>query len=181
MLQAFFVAHIGSSAAPLAKPVQRYLWRPLSGTELLDLPATDNILPFCFPAGVDGITPKEYAASEVRTCTNLGHSSTTIYLFHLQSYIFTLTAGDGSRLHGFCRRFLPPRTPTAALRLPVVACLITPTMWVDFMHKVRPNTYPVWQVAARPQHKLRVATGCWGAIVPLLFSNFLCATHIRCR
>ena len=133
MLQASFIAHIGSSAAPLHSPVQRYFWRPINGAELLGLPGSDNILPFCFPAGIDVIKPKEYAASEVcvRWTCFLLHTT------HSQSYIFTLTVGDGSRLHGFCRRFLPPRsTSTTLLRLPVVACLITPTMWVDFMHKV---------------------------------------------
>lgn len=60
--------------------------------------------------------------------------------------MFTLTAGDGSRLHGFCRRFLPSlvlgvqqdakgKTPPR-VRLPVVVCLITQYMWCDFMHKV---------------------------------------------
>jgi hypothetical protein len=39
--------------------------------------------------------------------------------WYLQEYIFTLTQGDGSRLQGFCRRFLPPAPKTGPkLRYP---------------------------------------------------------------
>ncbi len=54
----------------------------------------------------------------------------------MQEYSFTLTGGDGSRLHGFCRSFLPPRARLNSLRYPQVLCIITEHLWLTFYFKV---------------------------------------------
>ncbi|KAK9915164.1 hypothetical protein WJX75_005465 [Coccomyxa subellipsoidea] len=53
-----------------------------------------------------------------------------------EEYSFTLTGGDGSRLHGFCRSFLPPRARLNSLRYPQVLCIITEHLWLTFYFKV---------------------------------------------
>ncbi|BDA43641.1 probable DENN domain-containing protein 1C at N-terminal half [Coccomyxa sp. Obi] len=53
-----------------------------------------------------------------------------------EEYSFSLTGGDGSRLHGFCRSFLPPRAKLNSLRYPQVLCIITEHLWLTFYFKV---------------------------------------------
>ena len=48
-----------------------------------DLPSPQSLADFCFPLGVAQMALKEYIAPE--------------------EYSYTLTGGDGSHLHGFCR------------------------------------------------------------------------------
>ncbi|DBA87177.1 TPA: hypothetical protein ACH3X2_005181 [Trebouxia sp. C0005] len=86
------------------------------------LPPAQALGAFCFPLGPDNFKPKEYEEEE--------------------EYSFTLTAGDGSRLHGFCRSFLPP-WPAAAveptnssLRYPQVLCVISQHPWFSFYYKI---------------------------------------------
>lgn len=51
--------------------------------------------------------------------------------------MFTLTQGDGSRLQGFCRRFLPPAPRVGSkLRYPQVLCLVCEAAWAAFFFKV---------------------------------------------
>jgi hypothetical protein len=55
-----------------------------------------------------------------------------------QDFSFTLTQGDGSRLHGFCRRFLPPAPRLGSrLRYPQVLCLMCEVSWAALFFKVR--------------------------------------------
>ena len=89
---------------------------PASGAvKLADLPSAQNLGTFCYPTGPANVRPREYAAPEVRQrsawcrwaawanrqgvpslpCTD----SVTL----AQEFSFTLTGGDGSRTHGFCR------------------------------------------------------------------------------
>lgn len=51
--------------------------------------------------------------------------------------MFTLTQGDGTRVQGFCRRFLPP-PPRAGgrLRYPQVLCLVCEAPWAALFFKV---------------------------------------------
>lgn len=50
--------------------------------------------------------------------------------------MFTLTQGDGSRLQGFCRRFLPPAPRVGSkLRYPQVLCLVCEAAWSAFFFK----------------------------------------------
>lgn len=56
---------------------------------------------------------------------------------HKQEYTFTLTQGDGSRLQGFCRRFLPPAPRVGSrLRYPQVLCLVCQAAWSALFFKV---------------------------------------------
>lgn len=48
----------------------------------------------------------------------------------MQEYTFTLTQGDGTRVQGFCRRFLPPAPRVGSkLRYPQVLCLVCEASW----------------------------------------------------
>jgi hypothetical protein len=55
----------------------------------------------------------------------------------LQEYTFTLTQGDGARVQGFCRRFLPPAPRVGSkLRYPQVLCLVCEASWSTLFFKV---------------------------------------------
>lgn len=69
----------------------------------------------------------------------------------MQEYSFTLTGGDGSRLHGFCRSFLPPRARLNSLRYPQVLCIITEHLWLTFYFKVSCSAHPVHRLAAETE------------------------------
>ncbi|KAF6256297.1 AEX-3 domain-containing protein [Scenedesmus sp. NREL 46B-D3] len=59
-------------------------------------------------------------------CLPLGPESQTLKdrMAH-EEYTFTLTQGDGTRVQGFCRRFLPPAPRVGSkLRYPQVLCLV---------------------------------------------------------
>lgn len=99
------------------------------------LPAVSDatLATFCLPLGADAARPKAIMAPD--------------------EFSFTLTLGDGSRLHGFCRRFLPPAAPPAlrerasasapaalrqgqqqqeesgGARFPVVLCVLCRSQW----------------------------------------------------
>jgi hypothetical protein len=87
---------------------------------------------FCFPLGADAQAPRDRMAPECFT--------------------FTLTQGDGSRVQGFCRRFLPPPPPPpraatpgggsqavaqARPRFPAVLVLMTEACWSGLFFRVR--------------------------------------------
>lgn len=56
--------------------------------------------------------------------------------FCLQEYTFTLTQGDGARVQGFCRRFLPPAPRLGSkLRYPQVLCLVCEASWSTLFFK----------------------------------------------
>lgn len=91
-------------------------------------PSADNLVSFCFPSGTSNVKPKEYMRPE--------------------EFSFTLTAGDGLRMHGFCRRTLQPVnraiTQTGKMhglgaptfRYPQVLCIISQHPWFPFFYKV---------------------------------------------
>lgn len=69
-----------------------------------------------------------------------------------QDYTFTLTQGDGTRMHGFCRRFLPAPEPGGPKqRLPQAMCMIWPSYWTAFFFKVR-HADPVHSAQKRGVH-----------------------------
>lgn len=71
---------------------------------------------FCYPLDPAGMQPQWTMESE--------------------SYTFTLTQGDGGRLHGFCRRFLPAPAPGGPKqRYPQALCLIYNHHWSEFFAK----------------------------------------------
>lgn len=74
--------------------------------------------------------------------------------FLVQEYSFTLTGGDGSRLHGFCRSFLPPRARLNSLRYPQVLCIITEHLWLTFYFKVLCLTHRVPSPSDRKSNTL---------------------------
>lgn len=54
-----------------------------------------------------------------------------------QEYTFTLTQGDGTRVMGFCRRFLPPAARVGTkLRYPHVLCIVCEAPWSTVFYKV---------------------------------------------
>jgi len=54
-----------------------------------------------------------------------------------QEFTFTLTQGDGTRVQGFCRRFLPPAPRVGSrLRYPQVLCLVCEASWAALFFKV---------------------------------------------
>lgn len=78
MFKTCFVARVEGAPRPRAYICCRFdpdrSWRG---------PAPENLLSFCFPLGAENFQPREYMRPE--------------------EFSFTLTGGDGSRLHGFCR------------------------------------------------------------------------------
>lgn len=120
---------------------------------------------FCLPLGPESQTPKDRMAEEVGSavvaphdrrgpspqvtshvcaCRPIHGSGTpartqrhTCSDNALQDYTFTLTQGDGSRVQGFCRRFLPPAPRVGSrLRYPQVLCLQCEASWGAFFFKV---------------------------------------------
>lgn len=94
------------------------------------LPPAQALGGFCFPLGPDNVTPKEYMAPEVPA--HVAKLDQYPYergawlncAMFLQEYSFTLTAGDGSRLHGFCRQ---ARSSCVAALIPACCVLTTNT------------------------------------------------------
>jgi hypothetical protein len=95
------------------------------------VPSADNLAAFCFPLGVEAVKPSPYLV----TC----------------EFTFTLTGGDGGRLHGMARRTHDPtyRPPLPApggvrgqvqasdsRRLPQVLCILSRHCWQPFFSKV---------------------------------------------
>lgn len=97
------------------------------------LPPEDNLSAFCWPLGVQAVRPSAYLVTA--------------------EFTFTLTGGDGTRLHGMCRRTHDPtyRPPAAApgpggrggtgggcelKRLPQVICILSQYCWQPFFSKV---------------------------------------------
>lgn len=61
----------------------------------------------------------------------------------MQEYTFTLTFGEGRRLQGFCRQFLPPAPRVGPkARLPLVLLLVAEFPWFNMYFKVRCLTQP---------------------------------------
>lgn len=79
-----FTARVASGQPLLALRIDSDAARPL--------PAPDNLLGFCFPLSAAAARPSAFLVTE--------------------EFSFTLTGGDGSRLHGFCRK---TNDPTAVL------------------------------------------------------------------
>ena len=116
---------------------------PQSGTSSnSDLPPAQALGGFCFPLGSCNVEPKEYMAPEVQpdnmsTCACIlpiskgvpvaKHKVRVSRPLHsiAQEYSFTLTVGDGSRLHGFCR-YVPPQCILDACDQSLLAPLATP-------------------------------------------------------
>lgn len=75
------------------------------------LPPAQALGSFCFPLGPENLRPKEIMRPEVTAthwyCAVLEPTwlSAKQRSDHrvLQTFSYTLTGGDGSRLHGFCR------------------------------------------------------------------------------
>lgn len=97
------------------------------------LPPEDNLSAFCWPLGVQAVKPSAYLVTA--------------------EFTFTLTGGDGTRLHGICRRTHDPtyRPPPASpgpgargsssgtidqKRLPQVICILSQHCWQPFFSKV---------------------------------------------
>ncbi|KAF8073214.1 DENND2B [Scenedesmus sp. PABB004] len=75
-----------------------------------------SLLAFCLPLGLDQQHRTERMSPE--------------------EFTFALTQGDGSRLHGFCRRFLPPAPPAGGARYAQVLCLVAEAPWAQLYFKV---------------------------------------------
>ena len=75
------------------------------------LPPPQALGSFCFPLGPENLRPKEIMRPEVTDaqccCAVLEptwlSAKQRSKLCVLQTFSYTLTGGDGSRLHGFCR------------------------------------------------------------------------------
>jgi hypothetical protein len=68
-----------------------------------------------------------------------------------QEYTFALTQGDGSRVQGFCRRFLPPAPRVGSrLRYPQVLVLVCRSSWAGVFFKVRPACPGWWRGRRAP-------------------------------
>lgn len=82
------------------------------------LPSADNLVGFCFPLGIAYEREKPWQVTE--------------------EFSFTLTGGDGSRLHGFCRKTNDPtyQSKEPGKRFPQVLCLISQHPWTTFFYKV---------------------------------------------
>eukprot|EP00775_Hariotina_reticulata_P011069 gene11069-11225_t len=79
--------------------------------------SSQSLAAFCLPLGAEAQTPKERMSHE--------------------EYTFTLTQGDGNRVQGFCRRFLPPAPRVGSkLRFAQVLCLVCEVAWSAFLFKV---------------------------------------------
>ena len=111
--ESFFVARIaGDSAEIICK-------HDSPKKQVKELPSSRNLGIFCFPLGVQHVASKEYMATDVRFHPIVWWLHTTISLHAvpslmglmlidleailMQEFTFTLTGGDGRRLHGFCR------------------------------------------------------------------------------
>eukprot|EP00884_Botryococcus_braunii_P014564 jgi/Botrbrau1/23108/Bobra.0243s0042.1 len=123
MIRSCFVAALSDLSPKTVQLICKYT--PESKEEHAPLPNASNLGSFCFPTGPENVKAREYMAPV--------------------EYSFTLTGADGSRLHGFCRSFLPPRTApvpgarpstSLSLRYPQVLCLISPHPFFTMYYKV---------------------------------------------
>lgn len=144
---------------------------PPPGADGLPAPAA-NIAPFCFPLSADSMKRRTHMAAEVRGAVRVGtgvwgrgvrtsvcvhggqrggrlpqETSDNVPRPTKQVHCFTLTDGDGSRLHGFCRQFLPPGESQGRGgggsggggprgRYPQVLCVVSRHAWLPLMYKV---------------------------------------------
>ena len=128
LLTAFFVARVppapreGGAAVAAAAPFCRF--SPPGVVDAVSAPSVGSACAFCFPAGASAVRASAYLVT--------------------QEFTFTLTGGDGGRLHGVCRRthdptYCPPARPgggTAdAKRWPQVLCILSPHCWQAFFGK----------------------------------------------
>jgi hypothetical protein len=80
--------------------------------------------------------PPHRTMNSMQCCHSCCNCS-TFPLLCLQEYTFTLTQGDGARVQGFCRRFLPPAPRVGSkLRYPQVLCLVCEASWSTLFFKV---------------------------------------------
>lgn len=169
------------------------------------VPGDQALAPFCWPLGPEHQSPKEFMAPEVRA--NAQHTSTLLrcqallppptrggsalpcvltttpacgcMYAHAQDFMFTLTQGDGSRLQGFCRRFLPPAPRVGSkLRYPQVLCLICEAAWAAFFFKASCQQQ-------QQQHNRGLAgparqhmSGCAGPQPPCTLHMLGCQVHL---
>lgn len=138
LFELFFVARItpaGEDAAQHGGQPQRSAlhcrWAPPGGGGV-PVPAADNLSPFCWPLGVEAVCASAYLVTA--------------------EFSFTLTGGNGSRLHGVCRRthdptYRPAPRPGSThkgaassvveqKRLPQVICILSQHCWQPFFSKV---------------------------------------------
>lgn len=115
MIRSCFVAALsGKEGAKGASIICRYT--PEDSANHDPLPSASNLASFCFPTGPENIKAREYMAPVVGPSPErhpgsiqlLGLHNSRLYRLMIgsvsvQEYSFTLTGGDGSRLHGFCR------------------------------------------------------------------------------
>ena len=134
LYEAFFVARAtppspaagggGGGAATLPPPPRlapfcRYAPRGVRAAG--GAPTVENAVGFCFPLGADSVKPSAYLVTA--------------------EFTFTLTGGDGGRLHGICRRTHdptyrpPPGERGTVKRWPQVLCILTPHCWQPFFSK----------------------------------------------
>ncbi|KAK9791805.1 hypothetical protein WJX73_001133 [Symbiochloris irregularis] len=122
MLRTCFVARLVGDTTKAVDIFCRFEPSVNGQNKLPELPSAQNLGTFCFPTGASDVKPREYGAPE--------------------EFTFTLTGGDGSKTHGFCRTFLPPRTKALRpqqnvnLRYPQVVCIISKNLWLPFFFKV---------------------------------------------
>eukprot|EP00887_Chlorella_sp_A99_P000741 scaffold5.g741.t1 len=117
-------ARPGADPQPLPQQQRGVLACRVDHPRARPLPAADNLLSFCFPLGVASLRSSAFLVTE--------------------EFSFTLTGGDGSRLHGFCRKSNDPTRPASAAsprgarggRFPQVLCLISRHAWPAFFFKV---------------------------------------------
>jgi hypothetical protein len=91
------------------------------------------------PAGNSSSAMTEYPTQNHKPCSHAttAASALTAPWICLQEYTFTLTQGDGARVQGFCRRFLPPAPRVGSkLRYPQVLCLVCEASWSTLFFKV---------------------------------------------
>ncbi len=127
LFEAFFVARAtppgqggsGAAAPPRLAPFCRFA--PPGVRANGGAPTVENAVGFCFPLGADSVKPSAYLVTA--------------------EFTFTLTGGDGGRLHGVCRRTHDPTFRPAAgergtvKRWPQVLCILSPHCWQPFFSK----------------------------------------------
>ncbi|EIE19512.1 hypothetical protein COCSUDRAFT_83563 [Coccomyxa subellipsoidea C-169] len=83
----------------------------------------------------------------------------------VHEYSFTLTGGDGSRLHGFCRSFLPPRARLKSLRYPQVLQVLEAMLkQTDLLNGPAHASLPYASPASQFLENLSIS--CTGKLVP---------------
>lgn len=122
MFSSAFVARIATATS--GNRVELFCRVDESAAAAAALPPEQNLGGFCFPVGPENVFPKEYSRPEVNIrspCSRLLDLSCGVLLSPLlgrhhtwpggslnpclmQEFSFTLTGGDGARIHGFCRQ-----------------------------------------------------------------------------